>query len=111
MLGKRDTMRYQAIPGVLYTNPELGAVGETEDSAKAKGMDEKLAHGSCLTRPYAIATVTVPRTQPITEYGRRLDAAIRVAGFAPLRLDLAQDRAFAASNIPLGVCLTREGVS
>lgn len=39
MLGKRDTMRYQAIPGVLYTNPELGAVGETEDSAKAKGMD------------------------------------------------------------------------
>ena len=39
MLGKRDTMRYNAIPGVLYTNPELGAVGETEYSAKAKGMD------------------------------------------------------------------------
>lgn len=39
MLGKRDTMRYNAIPGVLYTNPELGAVGETEYTAKAKGMD------------------------------------------------------------------------
>lgn len=81
------------------------------EAAKAQGMDEKLARGNCLTRPYAIATVTVPRTQPITEYGRRLDAAIRVAGFAPLRLDLAQDRAFAASTIPLGVCLTRDGVS
>lgn len=39
MLGKHDTMRYEAIPGVLYTNPELSAVGETEASAKAKGLD------------------------------------------------------------------------
>jgi dihydrolipoamide dehydrogenase len=39
MLGKKDTMRYNAIPGVVYTNPELGAVGETEYSARKKGMD------------------------------------------------------------------------
>ncbi|MDO4573170.1 MAG: dihydrolipoyl dehydrogenase [Clostridia bacterium] len=39
MLGKRDAMRYGAIPGVLYTNPELSGVGETEASAKAKGLD------------------------------------------------------------------------
>lgn len=39
MLGKRDTMRYNAIPGVLYTNPELGAVGETEYTARQKGLD------------------------------------------------------------------------
>lgn len=42
MLGKHDTMRYEAIPGVLYTNPELSAVGETEASAKAKGLDVKI---------------------------------------------------------------------
>jgi hypothetical protein len=81
------------------------------EAAKAQGMDEKLARGSSMTRPYAVCTVTVPRTEPITEYGRRLDAAIRMAGFAPLRLDLAQDRGFAASAIPLGVCLTRDGVA
>jgi len=39
MLGKRDVMRYDAVPGVLYTNPELAAVGETEASAKKKGLD------------------------------------------------------------------------
>ncbi len=39
MLGKKDTMRYEAVPGVLYTNPELSAVGETEASAKQKGYD------------------------------------------------------------------------
>ena len=39
MLAKKDTMRYEAVPGVLYTNPELSAVGETETSAKAKGLD------------------------------------------------------------------------
>ena len=38
MLGKQDTMRYDAIPSVLYTNPELASVGETEASAKAKGL-------------------------------------------------------------------------
>lgn len=81
------------------------------EAAKAQGMDEKLARGNSMTRPYAVATVTVPRTAPIIEYGRRLDASIRVAGFSPLRLDLAQDRAFAASSIPLGVCLTRDGVA
>jgi dihydrolipoamide dehydrogenase len=38
MLGQQDIMRYDAIPSVLYTNPELASVGETEGSAKAKGL-------------------------------------------------------------------------
>ena len=78
------------------------------DAAKTHGLDDKLARGNALTRPYAVATVTVPKTARITEYGRKLDAAIRRAGYAPLRLDLAQDAAFAASTIPLGVSLTRK---
>lgn len=53
-------------------------------------------------------SVTVPETVRVTEYGRRLDAAVRRAGYAPLRLDLAHDVAFAVSTIPLGVSLTRE---
>ncbi len=39
MLGKRDTMRYNAIPSVIYTNPEVACVGETAESAMVKGMD------------------------------------------------------------------------
>ncbi len=39
MLGKKDVMHYDAIPGVLYTNPELANVGETEAGAKKKGLD------------------------------------------------------------------------
>ena len=39
ILGKQDLMRYNAIPSVIYTNPEVGMVGETEESAKAKGLD------------------------------------------------------------------------
>ncbi len=41
MLGKRDRMRYNAIPSVIYTNPEVASVGETEESAKAKGIAYK----------------------------------------------------------------------
>lgn len=39
ILGKEDFMRYNAIPSVIYTNPEVAGVGETEESAKDKGMD------------------------------------------------------------------------
>jgi hypothetical protein len=76
------------------------------ETAKARGVDAKLARGSALTRPYAVCTVTVPKTARIAEYGRRLDASVRRAGFAPLRLDLAHDVAVAASTVPLGVSLT-----
>ena len=41
ILGKKDIMRYNVIPSVIYTNPEVGSVGETEESAKAKGLDLK----------------------------------------------------------------------
>lgn len=37
ILGKDDAMSYRAIPGVVYTNPEIAGVGETEESASAKG--------------------------------------------------------------------------
>ena len=43
LTGKTDMMRYNAIPGVVYTNPEVAAVGETEESAKAKGIAFKMA--------------------------------------------------------------------
>ncbi len=39
ILGKKDRMRYNAIPGVIYTNPEVATIGETEESARAKGID------------------------------------------------------------------------
>lgn len=39
ILGKKDNMRYDAIPSVIYTNPEVGCVGETEETAKLKGIE------------------------------------------------------------------------
>lgn len=48
MLGKKDIMRYDAIPSVIYTNPEVGCVGETEESAKQKGIDYEVANLSMM---------------------------------------------------------------
>ena len=39
ILGKADRMRYNAIPGVVYTNPEVAGVGVTEAEAEKKGLD------------------------------------------------------------------------
>ena len=38
ILGKEDAMSYRAIPGVVYTNPELAGVGKTEEELIAKGI-------------------------------------------------------------------------
>lgn len=43
LTGRSDIMRYNAIPGVVYTNPEVAGVGETEESAKEKKIAYKVA--------------------------------------------------------------------
>jgi len=41
MLGIKDEMKYNAIASVLYTDPEVASVGETRESAEAKGFNVK----------------------------------------------------------------------
>ena len=38
LLGIKDRMDYSAIPSVLYTNPEAAGIGETLETARAKGF-------------------------------------------------------------------------
>ncbi len=38
ILGEEDTMSYRAIPGVVYTNPEIAGVGETEERLQKRGI-------------------------------------------------------------------------
>ena len=39
ILGREDRMHYNAIPGVVYTNPEVAGVGLTEAEAAKQGVD------------------------------------------------------------------------
>ena len=39
MLGGKDAVDYRSIPSVIYTNPEVGTVGETVESAKKAGIE------------------------------------------------------------------------
>lgn len=38
IIGEEDTMSYRAIPGVVYTNPEIAGVGMSEEALKAAGI-------------------------------------------------------------------------
>lgn len=40
--GKSGHVNYNAIPGIIYTNPELAGVGLTEDEAMEKGMNVRI---------------------------------------------------------------------
>lgn len=46
MLGEKAFIRYDCIPSVIYTNPEVASVGETEKTARDKG--------------YEVVAVTIP---------------------------------------------------
>jgi hypothetical protein len=67
--------------------------------------DEKLERGRSLVRLSAALAITIPATWNAQDYGRRLDASVRLCGFTPLPLDGAHDAAFAAAVIPLGTGL------
>lgn len=43
LCGRTDRMRYKAIPGVVYTNPEIASVGLTEETAAQKGIAVRVA--------------------------------------------------------------------
>jgi dihydrolipoamide dehydrogenase len=43
LTGRPDRMRYNAIPGVVYTNPEVAGVGLTEEAASAQKIAYKVA--------------------------------------------------------------------
>lgn len=42
ILGKSRKMSYKAIPGVVYTNPEISGVGKTEEELQAEGVPYKV---------------------------------------------------------------------
>lgn len=70
MLGVKDEMRYEAIPSVIYTNPEVASVGETEVSAKQKGLNVKVVK------------------TPMMTSGRYVAETLRGDGFCKLVYDL-----------------------
>ena len=42
MAGKKDKIDYSIVPSVIYTTPEVASVGESEQSARDKGMNVKV---------------------------------------------------------------------
>ena len=43
ILGIEDKMEYNAIPGIVYTNPEVSSVGLTEEQAQTQGIEYRLS--------------------------------------------------------------------
>ena len=42
ILGQKDAMNYWAVPGVVYTNPEIAGVGQTEEALQLKGINYRV---------------------------------------------------------------------
>ena len=63
--GKAGHVNYEAIPNVVYTNPEVAAVGLTEDLARQKGVAVKVgkfpfvANGRALANDQSLGFVKI----------------------------------------------------
>jgi hypothetical protein len=101
----RDSMSASTAAEVRARMGFRSRAAHHRDAARVLDQDARLAGGRALVRVGVAAAVTVPTTWPVEDFGRRLEASIRAAGFPPLRLDLAQDAGFAAACIPLGIGL------
>jgi len=42
IMGKEETMSYHAVPGAIFSSPEIGTVGLSEEEAKKEGIDYKV---------------------------------------------------------------------
>ena len=49
--GQKSTMRYGAVPAILFTYPQLGMVGQTEDSLKQDGQNYHKSFAKNLSWP------------------------------------------------------------
>ena len=78
ILGKEDRMEYHAVPSVIYTSPEIASVGETEESAAAKGI-------VCRTTKL-----------PMVYAGRYVAETERTDGFIKLVVDEKRERIIGA---------------
>ena len=90
---------------------KVGRVERAKDRqsiGKLHERDEKLERGRSLVKVASAVSITVPAGWNVQDFGRRLDASIRISGFTPLPLDGAHDAAFAVSAIPLGAGLPKK---
>jgi hypothetical protein len=72
---------------------------------QASVHEQDMDNGHQMTRATGVVTVTTPADGPIEDHAARTEASARGGGFQLLRLELAQDTAFVAGVLPLGVGL------
>ena len=83
LAGQAGHVNYNAIPGVVYTSPEIAAVGKTEDELKAEGVAYKVGKF------------------PFTANGRAR-AMRHTDGFVKILADAATDRVLGAHIMGFG---------
>ncbi|UJW32548.1 hypothetical protein L3Q67_01795 [Saccharothrix sp. AJ9571] len=79
---------------------------EARESSGARAQERAVAAGHSLVRVAVVSAVTVPAEWNIEDVAARVETDV-ADRFRLLRLELAQDTAFVAATLPLGIALPR----
>ncbi|MDA3644397.1 hypothetical protein LZ318_30705 [Saccharopolyspora indica] len=106
----RTVQNYRFRAGVLRdykaSKGFSASASDEREASGAKAQERAVTWGHSIVRFAAVAAVTVPASWQVEDHAARLESA--VAGrFRLLRLDLAQDSAFVAACLPVGIGLPR----
>ncbi len=107
ILGTPATADYRSIPRVVFSDPEVAAVGVTEEQARAKGLD--IATGSidlaeAIARPWTYATNPGGRLGLIADRGRGV--LVGAWAVAPLASEWIHEAVLAIrARIPIATLL------
>ncbi|HTK63017.1 MAG TPA: SCO6880 family protein [Pseudonocardia sp.] len=109
--GSSRAVRANRFRSTVVTDYKAGkgfstSAADQREAGGARAQEHAVAAGHAMVRYAAVAAVTVPSNWNVEDHAVRLenDAAGR---FRLLRLELAQDSAFVAACLPLGIGLPR----
>src|SRR5213075_339770 len=103
--GKSGHVNYDAIPSIIYTNPELAGVGITEDLAKEKGLNVRIGKFPFRANGRALANEDVEGVVKFVadaETDRILGASILSHAAAELIAEIVAVMEFGGSSEDLG---------
>ena len=96
-MGDSLTMDYDIVPSCIFTSPEIGTVGLTQDKAKEAGYEVKLGNFSFMALGKALAMGQTEGTVRIVS-DARTDRILGAQIFGPHATDLVAEMALAIKN-------------
>lgn len=105
-LATRERQTSMLVTEVRASKGFGAAAKDTQDQGSSHRQEHSVAAGEAMVRYAIVASVTVPSDWAIEDHAEALETSV-AGNYHLIRLELAQDSAFVAANLPVGLGLVK----